>query len=110
MNIYDKLRVGLDISETRGKTIANNIANVNTSDYKRKYVSFEGVYDAKNVGEARDKIKVKEDTKSIERFDGSSVDIETEKVNQATNTLQYNGLIDLTKMRLMMISSVIKGR
>lgn len=110
MNIYDKLKVGLDVADMRGKVIANNIANVNTNGYKGKYLSFDDIYDAKSVEEAKSKISIKENDTTIERWDKSNVDIETEKVNQASNTLQYNGLIELTNIRLTMLSSVIKGR
>lgn len=110
MNIYDKLKVGLDVTDIRSKVIANNIANVNTVGYKGKYVTFEDIYEAKSVEEAKSRIKIKENDTTIERADKSNVDIETEKVNQASNTLQYNGLINLTNMRLTMLSSVIKGR
>lgn len=110
MNIYDKLKVGLDVADMRGKVIANNIANVNTAGYKGKYLSFDDIYDAKSVEEAKSKISIKENDTTIERWDKSNVDIETEKVNQASNTLQYNGLIELTNIRLTMLSSVIKGR
>lgn len=110
MNIYDKLKVGLDVTDIRSKVIANNIANINTAGYKGKYVSFDDVYMAKNVKEANSKIKILEDETTVERTDKSNVDIETEKVNQATNTLQYSGLISLTSMRLNMASSLIRGR
>ena len=41
MNIYGLMKIGLDATELRGRTIANNIANINTPGYKRRYVSFE---------------------------------------------------------------------
>ena len=37
-------------------------------------------------------------------------DLENEKVNQAANTLMYNGLISLTNSKLSMAKSVITGR
>ena len=39
-----------------------------------------------------------------------NVDLESEKVNQAANTLMYNGLISLTNSKLSMAKSVITGR
>ena len=44
------------------------------------------------------------------RTDGNNVDLENEKVNQAANTLMYNGLISLTNSKLSMAKSVITGR
>ena len=40
----------------------------------------------------------------------NNVDLESEKVNQAANTLMYNGLISLTNSKLSMAKSVITGR
>ena len=41
MNIYGLMKMGLDATELRSRTIANNIANINTPNYKRRYVTFE---------------------------------------------------------------------
>ena len=107
MEIYNLIKSGLNVAQLRSETIANNIANVNTPDNKRKYVSFEETLDdINNVG----KIEVKEDNTTSVRSDGNNVDLENEKVNQAANTLMYNGLISLTNSKLSMTKSVITGR
>ena len=36
--------------------------------------------------------------------------LENEKVNQAANTLMYNGLVSITNIKLTMSKSVITGR
>ena len=41
MNVYGLMKMGLDATELRSRTIAENIANINTPNYKRKYVTFE---------------------------------------------------------------------
>ncbi|WP_417281320.1 flagellar basal body protein [Clostridioides difficile] len=41
MNTYDIIKMGLDATNLRSQTIANNIANINTEGYKRHYVTFE---------------------------------------------------------------------
>lgn len=38
---YDLIKSGIKASNVRAKTIANNMANVNTKDYKRFNVVFE---------------------------------------------------------------------
>ena len=38
---YNLIKDDLDVSALRNKVIANNISNINTDGYKRKYVSFE---------------------------------------------------------------------
>lgn len=107
MKVYELIKTSLDATELRGKTIANNIANVNTPDYKRKYVSFEETLN--KVGE-QPKIEVKEDKGTSVRTDGNNVDLENEKVNQAANSLMYNGLVSITTTKLAMAKSVITGR
>ena len=99
--------MGLDATELRSRTIANNIANINTPNYKRRYVTFEE--SLKNeINNA--KIEVKVDKDSIVREDGNNVDLENEKVNQASASLQYNALVSLTNTKLAMTKSVISGR
>ena len=107
MNIYGLMKMGLDATELRSRTIANNIANINTPNYKRRYVSFEE--SLKNeINNA--KIEVKVDKDSIVREDGNNVDLENEKVNQAAASLQYNALVSLTNTKLAMTKSIISGR
>ncbi len=107
MEIYSLMKRALDASQLRSETIANNIANINTANYKRKYVSFEETLN--NVNNAG-KIEVKVDNSSSLRIDGNNVDLENEKVNQAANTLMFNGLVSLTNTKLSMAKSVITGR
>ena len=38
---YELIKRALDVSDLRGKAIANNIANINTKGYKRINVTFE---------------------------------------------------------------------
>lgn len=108
MSIYNLMKISLDATDLRSKVIANNIANINTADYKRKYVSFEETL----KGKMEDKISidVKTDETSIVREDGNNVDLENEKVNQAATTLQYNALVSLTNTKIAMTKSVISGR
>lgn len=107
MEIYDLMKMGLDATEMRSKVIANNIANINTVGYKRKYVTFEDTL----TGKLEDaKIEVKTDKSKSMREDGNGVDIESEKVDQAATTLEYNALISLTNTKIAMAKSMISGR
>jgi len=108
MNIYNLMKMSLDATDLRSKTIANNIANTNTPEYKRKYVTFEETLN--NSMENKPKIEVKTDTTSVVREDGNNIDLENEKVNQAATTLQYNALVNLTNIKLAMTKSIISGR
>ena len=107
MNIYGLMKMGLDATELRSRTIANNIANINTPNYKRRYVTFE---ESLKSEASNAKIEVKVDKDSIVREDGNNVDLENEKVNQAAASLQYNALVSLTNTKLSMTKSVISGR
>lgn len=107
MEIYQLIKTSLDATELRSKTIANNIANINTPGYKRKYVTFE---ETLNSIDGNQKIEIKEDKSTTMRTDGNNVDLENEKVNQAANTLMYNGLINATNTKLEIAKSVITGR
>ena len=103
MDIYGLMKMGLDATELRNRTIANNIVNINTPNYKRKYVTFED-----SLKNEMDNAKVDKD--SVVREDGNNVDLESEKVNQAAASLQYNAIVSLTNTKLSMTKSVISGR
>lgn len=117
------LKLGLDASSLRGETIANNMANVNTEDYKKSYVKFE-----ENLSDEINKISLKktrsehlngnsdsalisveQDNSTSMRTDGNNVDVDLEKVNQAANSLMYNALITQANSKLSMTRSVING-
>ncbi|HBI92854.1 MAG: flagellar basal body protein [Terrisporobacter othiniensis] len=107
MEIYSLMKMGLDATELRSKVIANNIANINTVGYERKYVDFEDTLTDK-LEDA--KIEVKTEKNASMREDGNNVDLENEKVNQAASTLQYNALVSLTNTKIAMTKSIISGR
>ena len=106
MDIYGLMKMGLDATELRNRTIANNIVNINTPNYKRKYVTFE---DSLKNEMDNAKIEVKVDKDSVVREDGNNVDLESEKVNQAAASLQYNAIVSLTNTKLSMTKSVFNG-
>ena len=117
------IKLGLDASALRGKVIANNMANINTEDFKKSYVSFEenltnatnefNLKRTKNVhlnGELNESlISVKEDKSTSMRTDGNNVDMDLEKINQASNTLMYTALITQANSKLNMTKAVISG-
>lgn len=107
MQTYSLMKMGLNAMDTRSKAIAQNIANINVPNYKRKYVVFEDTL-KENMDNA--KIEVKVDEGGTMRNDGNNVDIEYEKVNQAATSLEYNALVNLTNTKIAMTKSVITGR
>lgn len=117
------IKFGLDASALRGKVIANNMANINTENFKKSYVSFEenltnatnefNLKRTKNVhlnGKLNESlISVKKDNSTSMRTDGNNVDMDLEKVNQASNNLMYNALITQANSKLNMTKAVISG-
>lgn len=108
MNIYGLLKMGLDASNLRGETISQNIANINTPDYKRKVVTFEETLKANSKSSPT--ISVEVDNSSAMRSDGNNVDLEVEKINQAANSLQFNAMVTLVNAKLSLTNSVIRGQ
>ena len=117
------IKLGLDASALRSKVIANNMANVNTENFKKSYVSFEenlnnevSKFNLKKTNSNHlsgnldnSIISVEEDGSTSMRTDGNNVDIDLEKVNQASNTLMYNALITQANSKISMTKSVISG-
>lgn len=122
--VYTLLQKGLDASQARSSATAENISNINTRGYKRKYVTFE-----ENLKKSMDDLELKTDDEkhmkidsdygSVEletdnstsmREDGNNVDIDNEMVNQSANALMYNALVTQINSRLAMKRYVIDGR
>lgn len=122
---YDLIKSGIKASNVRAKTIANNMANVNTKDYKRFNVVFEenlkkddnssGLelkrtnsthFSSNNLG--NDNVSIEQDKSTSMRSDGNNVDLDIEKVNQAANTLKYNALITNINSKFNNLKTVIK--
>lgn len=107
MEVYNLIKMGLDAATLRANAISQNIANVNTPGYKSKYVTFEETLKSKS--KTGPKIILEESEASSMRSDGNNVDLEVEKVNQASNSLQYNALITVMNAKLATAKSVING-
>lgn len=121
---YDFLKEGIKASTLRAKTISNNIANVNTKDYKSFNVVFEeningnnkNMISLKKTNEKHiDKntksgnISVERDESTSMRTDGNNVDLDIEKVNQAANTMKYYALTQQASNKISMTKYVIGG-
>ncbi|KJS87524.1 MAG: hypothetical protein JM58_04085 [Peptococcaceae bacterium BICA1-8] len=125
----DILRTSLDAVSLRHKTISNNIANINTPNYKRQLVNFEEelgkhLLNSQKItplrktnpqhitSENRDysviKPEVKED-KAILRTDGNNVDIDLELSILAENTVKFNVLSQTINGKFSQLKSVIRG-
>ncbi|MGN0342603.1 MAG: flagellar basal body rod protein FlgB [Roseburia sp.] len=120
VNVLDK---AADASWQREQTIANNIANVDTPGYKRQDVDFESVLKSE-LGQSKytsldekvstihmDHLKATVRTEYAGfsyRSDGNNVDIDTENVELASETLRYLGLTDSINQEFARLKSVMK--
>ena len=121
---YKLIREGIDASRVRAEAISNNMANINTRNYKRFNVVFEEnlkntsdksieLITTKNRhitdGNINGNITVERDRTTSMRTDGNNVALEVEKVNQAANQLKYNGLITSVNNKISSLRYVITG-
>jgi flagellar basal-body rod protein FlgB len=126
-NIYNYVNVlnkAADAANTRNTLLSNNIANVNTPNYKRKDIDFESLLQAELAGEkSLDKAvasanqdlttldpQVYTDNSSLSyRTDGNNVDIATEEAYLAENQIRYQALVDLMSQEFSRYSTVLSN-
>ena len=121
---YNLLKEGVDASSVRAKAISNNIANINTENYKRFNVVFEDNINGTNksslalrktnqrhidTNSSSSDITVERDNSTSMRTDGNNVDLDVEKVNQAANTMKYYSLVQMANGKLSTTKYVIEG-
>ena len=110
-NYINVLNKAAGASWTKNEIIANNIANVDTPDYKRKDLNFESLLsdalsdtslhtknmDKKvanlNLFALKPSVYTEYSTLSY-RYDGNNVDIDTEQAYLADNQIKYYTLLD----------------
>lgn len=104
VNVLDK---AADAAWTRNDVLANNIANADTPNYKRKDVQFETYLSNAIAGtDSLDETVANIDLNTLEattyteqsnlsyRIDGNNVDISTENVELAKNQIRYYVLMN----------------
>ena len=121
INVLDKTA---DASWIRNEVLSNNLANVNTPNYKRQDVAFEReleralgnsrykTMDAKVSGLKISRLKPRPYTDySIfsYRMDGNNVDIDTENVTLAANQIKYQGVMLGIKSEFTNLQNAMKG-
>ena len=117
INVLDK---AADASWLRNELINNNIANVDTPNYKRKDVQFESYLMTAAAGgdslddtidnidlSALNATKYTEFSELSYRLDGNNVDIDTENAELAKNQLRYYTLIDSMSQEFSRIKMVL---
>lgn len=123
-NYINVLNKAAGASWTKNEIIANNIANVDTPDYKRKDLNFESLLaealsdtsvhtknmDKKvanlNMSSLNPHIYTEYSTLSY-RYDGNNVDIDTEQAYLADNQIKYYTLLDSMTHEFNRLKSVL---
>lgn len=106
---------GLDASWYQQRVISNNIANVDTPDFKAKTVSFGLVLDRVIHSKIQDKqddrlgVRIVEtyETNTNQILDGNNVDIEKESSALVDAQYQYSTMIDYLNSRYRLIRTAI---
>lgn len=128
MNLFggtiSNLEYGLKYSTLKNKTIAQNIANVDTPNYKAKDVSFkkmlsdanEKAISAYRTDERHFDFSTKVSTPGVYSIDnyryrhnGNGVDMDEQQASLAENTIYYNALIERISGKFNTLQTVIKG-
>ena len=112
-NIYNYINVldkAADAANSRNEIIANNLANVDTPNYKRKDVSFENYLAQAMIGDGSLDERIADinthlsdfggliytDSSTLSyRLDGNNVDVDTENAMYAQSQIRYGALVDL---------------
>lgn len=121
INILDK---AADASILRSELLNNNIANVDTPNYKRKDINFESILQAELAGGGSLAQSVREANKDLTvldpqvftdnsslsfRLDGNNVDISAEEAYLAENQIKYNALVDLMNQEFSRYKTVLSS-
>ncbi len=119
INVLDK---AADASWTRESLITNNIANVNTPNYKRRDLDFESVLNEQLGSCKHESLDVKMRTVDLSqlnpmiytdhaslsyRLDGNNVDIDTEEAELASEQIKYQALTTGISKEFSRMKSVI---
>ena len=120
-NYINGLDKAADASWLRNDVLANNIANADTPNYKRKDVQFEtylanAVAGTDSLDETVSKIDLNtlnastytEQVNLSYRMDGNNVDISTENVELAKNQLKYYTLMNSISNEFSRLRSAIR--
>lgn len=121
---YNLIKKGMDAASLRSKVISNNLANLNTENYKRSYVNFEDTLkentddlelktsEDKHIKNTEDQgeISIQKDNTTSTREDGNNVDVENEEVNMVTNALMYSALVTAANNKLSVTKYIINER
>jgi flagellar basal-body rod protein FlgB len=122
-NTFRVLEKSLDYSSAKQKVISQNIANVDTPNYKAKDVVKNSFQDTLQASIEAYRTDSRHINFSTERSDstivtqqngsynnnGNSVDVDKEMTDLATNQIYYNALSDRLSGKFSSLQNVIRG-
>ena len=123
-NTIAVLEQALNYSSLKQKVIANNIANVDTPNYKAKDVSFKKLLESSLSNQLaayrtdqrhfpfRNEYAISSaivNRPSSYNENGNSVDMDKEMSDLASNQIYYNAMADLISGKFSSLNTVIKG-
>lgn len=122
-NTINLLEQGINQSTLKQNIISNNIANVDTPNFKSQEVQFKSNLNSEmqkiTANKTQDKhidfglssagYKVVTKNNTSYQQNGNNVDIDEEMTDMAKNQIQYNALIDRLSSKFNSLTTVIKG-
>lgn len=122
-NTINQLEQAINQSTTKQKVISNNIANVDTPNYKAQDVRFNQSFNNElqklsakktnnkhiDFGTTGNGFQILTKKNSNYQHNGNNVDIDQEMTEIAKNQIQYNALIDRLSSKFNSLKTVIKG-
>jgi len=126
MNLFggtiSKLESGLNYASKNNNVISNNIANIDTPNFKSQKVQFKDVLadeslKAKRTNEKHKPFsndegasyKVVSNNSTTYNNNGNNVDVDKEMTELAKNQIYYQGLVDRMNDKFKNIQTVIRG-
>ena len=124
-NTFTSLDQALNYASIKQKVISQNIANVDTPNYKAKDVSFKSVLqsemnndfttnrtdprhiDFSSGSTSQPSIVTRQNTQY--NSNGNSVDLDQEMNDLATNQIYYNALVEQLNSKFSALQNVIRG-
>ncbi|WP_067838614.1 flagellar basal body rod protein FlgB [Amphibacillus sediminis] len=120
----ENIHHGLNYAALKNQTISNNVANVDTANYKAKDVQFSSLLDQEtsnqfvakrtdyrhiDFGGSQTDFKVTTNRHTQYNHNGNNVDIDKEMTELATNQIYYQALVDRLNGNFNTLQNVIRG-
>ncbi|MDR0137360.1 flagellar basal body rod protein FlgB [Metabacillus idriensis] len=110
-------------SAVKQKVISQNIANVDTPNYKSKEITFKQSLDSEvsrlqatktdqrhlSFGSGQESYLIKSKANTSYQANGNNVDVDREMSDLAENQIYYNALIDRLSSKFNSLKTVIRG-